>query len=165
MALHGASPYALHVPYLVPSENGTRSQVDWLEILFDTGNGPHDKDDAGAAGGQGDEGCQRLALSVECSQPFCFSAQMHSTEKLQYANHFTELDNHDASTSFESKRDSDPLDYSSSNNSLWVNIDPYLMGVGGDDSWTACVHPPYLLPSNKIYEYNLLFSARYVFKK
>jgi beta-galactosidase len=29
-----------------------------------------------------------------------------------------------------------------------LNLDPYLMGVGGDDTWTAVVHEEYLLHPN-----------------
>ena len=32
------------------------------------------------------------------------------------------------------------------NESVCVNLDHKIMGVGGDDSWTPCVHREYLVP-------------------
>ncbi len=36
-----------------------------------------------------------------------------------------------------------------------LNLDPFLMGVGGDDSWTQCVHDGFLLPPDEIYEFDV----------
>jgi beta-galactosidase len=42
--------------------------------------------------------------------------------------------------------------------SLVLNIDHLLHGVGGDNSWGALTHPQYTLPGNKPYEYTFTLS-------
>lgn len=38
---------------------------------------------------------------------------------------------------------------------LQVHLDHRHMGVGGDDSWTPCVHEEYLLPPAASYRFSL----------
>jgi beta-galactosidase len=38
-----------------------------------------------------------------------------------------------------------------------LNIDGMIMGVGGDDSWTTCVHDDYLLHPDDEYRFELSF--------
>jgi len=56
--------------------------------------------------------------------PFHFSAQRYDTKDLATSMHVHEILEH-------------PRPYTC------VNVDSYLMGVGGDDSWSACVHKEY----------------------
>jgi len=80
-------------------------------------------------------------LRVDCDRNFCFSVQRHSTEDLTNATHTNTLK---ASTS----------------SHLAVNIDPYLMGVGGDDSWSSCVNTEFELQRGK-YEFNITLQTLY----
>ncbi|MBF9000944.1 beta-galactosidase [Vibrio nitrifigilis] len=66
---------------------------------------------------------------------FHFSVGRYSTENLEQAKHTNELR-------------ADPL--------LYLNIDGFHMGIGGDDSWTPSVHPEYLL-QEKQYHYQVTF--------
>jgi hypothetical protein len=61
------------------------------------------------------------ALRISSDRLFSFSAQRHTTEDLAVATHINELTAH-------------PRGF------LALNVDPYLMGVGGDDSWSSCAH-------------------------
>lgn len=76
-------------------------------------------------------------LRVTSSRPFNFSAQRFTTEDLHDSTHSSALEYF-------------PRPFIS------LNLDPFLMGVGGDDSWTACVHEEYLLPPAE-YEFDLNF--------
>lgn len=80
----------------------------------------------------------RIASTSTSSNPFNFSAQSYTTEDLSLATHSTDLEYH-------------PRPFTS------LNIDPFIMGIGGDDSWTACVHEEYLLPPEE-YSYGFTFS-------
>jgi len=57
-----------------------------------------------------------------------FSAQLHSQMELDAATHTCHLE----------EREDGKFP-------IFVNIDSSQMGVGGDDSWSPCVYPPYLL--------------------
>jgi hypothetical protein len=70
---------------------------------------------------------------------FGFSVLEHTTEDLIRASHNTTLDTF-------------PREF------LALNIDPYHMGIGGDDSWTACVHEEHMLPQREEYAFELAFS-------
>ena len=78
------------------------------------------------------------SMVVRCCQPFHFSALRHTIEDLSAAQHTYELEN-------------------SARPFVCLNIDPYIMGVGGDDSWSACVHDEFLLPPAK-YSFQLALS-------
>lgn len=87
-------------------------------------------------------------LRIESNSKFNFSAQRYSTKDLTQAMHINDVAAH-------------PRPY------LCVNLDPHLMGVGGDDSWSACVHEVYLLQrhaapgvsstSHRLYQYGFTF--------
>ena len=64
------------------------------------------------------------ALRISAPRPFDFSAHRYTTEDLNAAQHPHELT---------------PRPF------IAVNLDAALMGVGGDDSWTACVHDEFLI--------------------
>jgi hypothetical protein len=114
-ALHAADlgSQTLHVPYVRPGENGSRTDTKWVQFTEKSAAAPNDP-------------VEEHGLRISCSRRFNFSAQPHTTEDLARAMHTTDLTAH-------------PRGY------LAVNVDPFLMGVGGDDSWSACVHPEYEL--------------------
>ena len=80
---------------------------------------------------------QTPKLRISSPTPFNFSAQYYTTEDLEQMSHSVMLEHFQRS---------------------WVsmNIDPFLMGVGGDDSWTACLHDEYLVKP-QVYTYELFF--------
>lgn len=57
-------------------------------------------------------------LVVRCSRPFSFSVLPYTTEQLSSASTTADLLKHDRES-----------------NQACINIDPYLMGIGGDDTW------------------------------
>lgn len=44
------------------------------------------------------------------------------------------------------------------NDYLSVNIDPYMLGIGSDDSWSISISDQYLIPP-KIYNFQFVLSA------
>lgn len=79
----------------------------------------------------------RPAVRISSQSKFNFSILEYLTEDLEQATHSAQLE-------------SKPRSF------LSLNLDPFLMGVGGDDSWTACVHEEFLLRP-KIYEAEFSF--------
>jgi hypothetical protein len=161
----------MHTPYIRPSENGSRGGVYWVQLndgywaqkqVSDSHNAQAvfrtavpklwesiDED------GSFDEGTAHLptgcSMTVRCSKLFNFSVQEFTPEALSATTHSSGLfrralvcksgNMHGAQ--------SDPTQQDGKNavvKGMYLNIDPYLMGVGGDDSWSACVHEGYLLP-------------------
>jgi len=76
-------------------------------------------------------------LLITSAAPFDFSALPYTVEDLHKASHTHEL---------------------SSRDFVCVNLDHKLMGVGGDDSWTVCVHEEYLIPP-KAYDFEFIFKG------
>jgi hypothetical protein len=77
------------------------------------------------------------AEEKEQSALFNFSAQRHTTEDLALATHTSELE-------------LAPRQF------VALNVDPFLMGVGGDDGWSASVHEEHLLnPGIYMFDVNL----------
>jgi beta-galactosidase len=73
-AIHSAPCRSLHVPYSVPSENGGRSNTQWIEFS------PHE------------ESAHSLPKIRIRSNPLCtFSAQNYSTEDLTRSLHSSDL--------------------------------------------------------------------------
>ena len=95
----------MHTPYVFPSDNGLRCDVNELEV-----------------------GRVRIAGD------FYFAASQYGTEQLRNAQHDYELQKEAG---------------------LYLYIDGFHMGVGGDDSWTRSVKPEYRLVKG---EYNWRFS-------
>lgn len=118
IAVHHAPLDALYTPYIVPGENGSRTNISWLQLIRSDGN--------------------RQRVKIRSSQPFNFSAQPFTTEDLINAVNNVSLEKF-------------PRPFAC------VNIDPFLMGLGGDDSWTASVHDEYLLVPG-IYSFDFSFS-------
>ncbi len=69
---------------------------------------------------------------------FHFSVSRYSQDSLKNARHQHELEADDY---------------------LYLRIDGYHMGVGGDDSWSPSVHPEYLL-DDSFYRYSLTLSMK-----
>ncbi len=80
----------------------------------------------------------KISLRVVSEKAFNFSAQHFTTEDLQVATHNSELEYF-------------PRPFIS------LNLDGYLMGVGGDDSWSSCVHEEHLLPPD-VYHFDFSLS-------
>lgn len=156
-AVHRAPAHTLQVPYIRPSENGARGGVKWLQLSVpppppppsspvtlppDTPpydpifGGPGIKPPPPTTAGEDDEKNTRH-VRISSTSPFSFSLQPHTTEDLATITHSTSLSH--------SQR---PF--------LCLNLDPFLMGLGGDDSWTACVHEQYTLPPDK-YDFSFVF--------
>jgi hypothetical protein len=79
-----------------------------------------------------------IIMRISSNQHINFSTQPFLTEDLALATHASDLEYH-------------PRPFTS------LNIDPCLMGIGGDDSWSACVHEDHLLLPD-IYSFDLSFS-------
>jgi beta-galactosidase len=77
-------------------------------------------------------------MKISSSIPINFSTQPYTTEDLSISNHSKELEYF-------------PRPFTS------LNLDPYLMGIGGDDSWSASVHEEFLLPPSQ-YSFDLTFN-------
>ena len=105
--------------YIVPSENGSRS--DCKRICFES------RRDGG------------LAVVADSDSAFSCSALLHSADELHHASHTCDLDK---------RMDGENL--------IHVNIDHQLMGVGGDNSWSPCVYPDFVVKSQE-YNYKLWF--------
>jgi beta-galactosidase len=105
--------------YIVPSENGSRSDCE--QIFFQSNR----------EGG--------LAVLADPGTSFNCSALLHSSEELHHASHTCDLDHRRNGT-----------------HPIYVNLDHQLMGVGGDDSWSPCVYPEFLVKSQE-YNYKVWF--------
>jgi hypothetical protein len=91
------------------------------------------------------EGTSDLDICIR-SQPSCtFSAQSFCVEDLRNAGSIDDLSN--CKNCFTS-----------------VNVDPYMMGLGGDDEWFLSYDEKLLIPPSK-YEFQLLISAGYADRK
>lgn len=108
IAQHEQKIEQMHTPYIFPTENGLRCDVQSAKInqLYVTGD-------------------------------FQFSVSRFSQQNLTDAKHQNEL---------------------RADECVYVRIDGYHMGVGGDDSWTPSVHKAYQLLNNT-YHYQLKFAA------
>lgn len=133
----------MHVPYIVPSENGGRADVSWVAVrrsppLAATKNGDEKAKTSGSgSGGPG------ILLSVPGGDVAQVSVQRHSLEALEEAAHTHELD---ALTE-------------AGDGGVHVHVDHRHMGVGGDDSWTPCVHPEFLVPAGEVWRWGLTLAA------
>jgi len=109
----------LHVPYVVPSENGSRADTTWVAVHNDIAN-------EGSAG----DAVAGLLFQSKGQLPFQqFSASLYSLEELDAALHTTDL--------------------STNSQTCHLHLDHRHMGVGGDNSWFPCVHPAYLIEGTR----------------
>ena len=150
IGLHSSSVEDMHVPYIVPSENGGRADVRWFSIRRASISQPSwtarksiqqsslcnfRKSDSHSAPG--------LLVSLPSDQPAQISVQRHSLEALDAASHTHELEA--------------ALD--AGDGSVHVHVDHMHMGVGGDDSWTPNVHPEYLIEPGKPWSCGVHFAV------
>ncbi|KAG0622115.1 hypothetical protein M758_3G073200 [Ceratodon purpureus] len=107
----------LHVPYIVPGENGGRADVRWVALKSMT------------------KGVGILAIHGEDSPSMQMSASFYTSQELDRATHEEQLQ---------------------PGEKIEVHLDHKHMGIGGDDSWTPCVHPQYLVPPQS-YQFSIRF--------
>lgn len=110
--------------------------------------------------------CRGCFITVRSSKLFNFSVQEYSTEALSVASHSAVLNSYKVYANSNSTRaelvnreSPTTLGYGLPS-AVTLNIDPFLMGVGGDDSWSACIHEEYTLPPS-VYNFKLSMSFHY----
>ncbi len=113
-----------YVPYIRPSENGYKTDTRWLTLTDDNGTG----------------------ILVSGTPLICFSALNYVHDDFESPGKLSQY-RRDAKSANTHTKDVKPRDLVS------LNIDLGQMGVGGDDSWGAPIHPEYRLLDRK-YEYS-----------
>ena len=147
---HSSNAVDMHVPYIVPGENGGRADVSWLALrrrevipeqpLTIKGN----KLRASARTDRGTVApAPGLLVSIPAGKVAQVSVQQHSLEDLESSSHEYQLE--------ESRSRGD--------GTVHVHVDHLHMGVGGDDSWTPNVHPEYLIPTGSKWQLSLKLAA------
>jgi beta-galactosidase len=112
-----------YTPYIRPQENGYKTDTRWLALTDDNGNG-----------------------ILVCGDPLiCFSALNNIHDDFESPGKLSQY-RKDAITANTHTIDVKPRDL------VNLNVDLAQMGVGGDNSWGARIHPEYRLMGNK-YEY------------
>ncbi len=120
-------------PYIRPQENGYKTDTRWLILTDDNGNG----------------------ILISGDPLFCFSALNNIHDDFESPGKLSQY-RKDAKTANTHSTDVKPRDL------VNLNVDLGQMGVGGDNSWGAKVHPQYRLLEKK-YEYS--FRMRPVVKE
>lgn len=122
------SPEDMGYDYIVPGENGSRSDCQWTTFRSDK-----DGDGIRVTG---------LANTAKkgtgCSSYYSFSALLHSSGELHAATHTCDL---------KSRRNGDAP--------IHVNLDHDLMGVGGDVSWFPVVYDEFLVKPRDRFDYGV----------
>ncbi len=113
-----------YVPYIRPQENGYKTDTRWLTLTDDTGNG----------------------ILFTGDPLICFAALNNIHDDFESPGKLSQY-RKDAKSANTHTIDVKPRDL------VNLNIDLGQMGVGGDDSWGAIVHPKYRLLAMK-YEYS-----------
>ncbi len=113
-----------YVPYIRPQENGYKTDTRWLTLTDDSGNG----------------------LLVTGNPLICFAALNNIHDDFESPGKISQY-RKDARTANTHSMDVRPREL------VNLNIDLGQMGVGGDDSWGAIIHPQYRLLGMK-YEYS-----------
>ena len=103
-------------PYCRAQDNANRSDVRWVTLTDDDGQG------------------LRITAGKELIN---FAVWPYTVADLERATHDYQLPRRDT---------------------LTLNVDLQLHGVGGDNSWGARTHPQYTLPGNQSYEYSFTLS-------
>ena len=122
-----------YVPYIRPQENGYKTDTRWLTLTDDSGNG----------------------ILVSGDPLFCFAALNNIHDDFESPGKLS-LYRKDAKTANTHTNDVKPREL------VNLNVDLGQMGVGGDNSWGAQIHPQYRLFDSK-YEYS--FRLRPVVKE
>jgi beta-galactosidase len=113
-----------YVPYIRPQENGYKTDTRWITLTDVAGSG----------------------LLVSGDPVFCFAALHNIHDDFESPGKISEY-RKDAKTANTHTINVKPRDL------VNLNIDYRQMGVGGDNSWGAMIHPQYRLLENK-YEYS-----------
>ncbi|MCX6302397.1 MAG: DUF4981 domain-containing protein, partial [Bacteroidia bacterium] len=113
-----------YVPYIRPQENGYKTDTRWLTLTDDNGTG----------------------ILVSGDPVFCFAAMNYVHDDFESPGKLSQY-RPDAKSANTHTVDVKPHDF------INLNIDLAQMGVGGDDSWGAIIHPEYRLLENS-YEYS-----------
>jgi len=113
-----------YIPYIRPQENGYKTDTRWITLTDDTGSG----------------------ILVSGNPVFCFAALHNIHDDFESPGKISEY-RKDAKTANTHTINVKPRDL------INLNIDLGQMGVGGDDSWGAPIHPQYRLLENR-YEYS-----------
>jgi Beta-galactosidase/beta-glucuronidase len=113
-----------YVPYVRPQENGYKTDTRWLTITNDNGTG----------------------ILVSGNPVFCFAALNNIHDDFESPGKLSEYrkDAKSANTHINSVKPRELVN---------LNIDFGQMGVGGDNSWGAMIHPEYRLQGRK-YQYS-----------
>jgi beta-galactosidase len=122
-----------YTPYIRPQENGYKTDTRWLTLTDDNGTG----------------------ILITGDPLFCFAALNNIHDDFESPGKLSQY-RKDAKSANTHTTDVKPRDL------VNLNIDLGQMGVGGDNSWGAFVHPQYRLPGKK-YEYS--FRIRPVVKE
>jgi beta-galactosidase len=113
-----------YVPYIRPQENGYKTDTRWLMLTDENGTG----------------------LLVTGNPVFCFEALKNIHDDFESPGKLSQY-RADAKTANRHTIDVKPREL------VNLNVDLAQMGVGGDDSWGAQIHPQYRL-LEKRYEYS-----------
>jgi beta-galactosidase len=113
-----------YVPYIRPQENGYKTDTRWLTLTDDNGTG----------------------ILVSGYPLFCFTALYNIHDDFESPGKLSQY-RKDAKSANTHTVDVKPRDL------VNLNIDLGQMGVGGDNSWGALIHPQYRLLEKK-YEYS-----------
>lgn len=125
MGVYDITPKDLAYHYIFPSENGNRSDCEWVALRSTNGEGI-----CFATGTSGQDTDSKVS-------PFHFSAQLHNTKELHEATHTCDLEHRE-----------------NGEHPIFINLDHKLMGVGGDVSWMPCVYDDYLVKSDQEFQYD-----------
>jgi beta-galactosidase len=116
-----------YTPYIRPQENGYKTDTRWLALTNDSGNG----------------------VLFSGDPLICFAALNNTHDDFESPGKLGQY-RKDAKTANTHTIDIKPRDF------VNLNVDLGQMGVGGDNSWGALIHPEYRLLAKK-YEYTFRF--------
>lgn len=124
VGLYESSVDDQYVPYIRPQENGYKTDTRWLALTDDNGNG----------------------ILVTGMPLISFAALKNIHDDFESPGKLSQY-RKDAKSANTHTNDVKPRDF------INLNVDYGQMGVGGDDSWGAMIHPQYRLLDKK-YEYS-----------
>mmetsp|Transcript_15325 Transcript_15325/g.34372 ORF Transcript_15325/g.34372 Transcript_15325/m.34372 type:complete len:322 (-) Transcript_15325:245-1210(-) len=130
-AVYHSSPSSMYVPYVRPSEHGSRSNCTWVSFMR------RDQSKGSARGG----GLRVEAMGDSGTATFSFGAGLYSQLDLERARHTCDLPHRE-----EGEDD------------IFVNFDHRIMGIGGDCSWLPCVYPEFMVQPKGKFSYSLKFT-------
>jgi beta-galactosidase len=119
-----------YFPYLMAQENGNKTDVRWAKLTDESGAG--------------------LLIIANTEPPTSTTGTVSGLLNIN-ARDYT-----DAALMNAKNPDTQEL---VRGNETVLNIDMAQMGLGGDDSWSARIHPEFLLPATKSYSYSFRLRA------